>query len=515
MGEGLIRRGIRIANIALGAKKLSSIQDADQKAIAQRALANQFADARGTVMKVGQLLASADADNNFQQLVKGIDALPLDIIAPHIEASLGQPLDQVFESIDESIAAASLGQVHHAILLNGHEVAVKIQYPDIADKVHSEIKLIGLMPGVGPVKKWGFDLESYKKSFKANMDLELDYETEAQTQLNYRNLIQVDGLIIPKVYSQFTRPNLLIQSWESGNYLDAINDWSNENRKKCAELILGTLFKSLFEVGIVHGDPHIGNSYFRLDQHQEPEMVLMDFGCTINISEKQRLSLLKLILSTVDQTDTSPLRYFTALGFDADKLSNIGDSLPMISKLLFTPFIETGTFIINHWDLEKNFNELLGDRRWWFRSAGPSQLFLIMRAFQGAMQQLSILKTNVSWSQLLYKHVSQETLDKARLLNLPELQQEKKLSANSIKALASSLKVNVKENGLQKVNISLPVEMALQLESIMPEDVLALLHKTPEIDLNAINQKIRLSGIAPQKIFDLKNGTKEYSVWLE
>ena len=122
--------------------------------IAKRALADQFADARGAVMKTGQFLASSETDDAFDCLLKGIDAIPLASISPVIEqtlnspltdvfSSVNSPLTDVFSSVEESTAAASLGQVHQAILLTGQKVAVKVQYPTIADSVASEIKLLG------------------------------------------------------------------------------------------------------------------------------------------------------------------------------------------------------------------------------------------------------------------------------------------------------------------------------------------------------------------------------------
>ncbi len=515
MAEGAFKRGLRLAHIALGAKKLNTMDGKDERAIARRALANQFADARGTIMKVGQLLAASDTGEHFDPLLKGIPAVCLASMTPVIEQALEQPIVSVFKSIDESTAAASLGQVHHAVLLNDEEVAVKIQYPDIADSVLSEVKLLGLMPGVGPIKKWGFDLGSYKNTFKNNMDRELDYQTEAASQLRFGVQVDVAGLKVPIIHTEYTRANLLIQSWEQGDYIDDISHWPNPDRKRIGEILLGTLFKSLFEAGIVHGDPHLGNSYFRYDENQQPQVVLMDYGCTIEVNEIQRLSLLKLILSTIEDLDTSPLRYFSSLGFDAAKLAKIGDTLPMLCRILFKPFAEIGRFPLAKWQLDSSFNQLLGERRWWFRSAGPSELFLIMRAFQGTVQQLQILKASVSWSQILRQSVSTETMNKARNLVLPRIAQEDLIATNSISALANRLRVAVKTNEQQTVNVALPAEMALDLKTLVPEDVLSQLEKNQTIDLDQIQQSIIDSGIAPQCVFNFEEGEKEYSVWLE
>lgn len=515
MVKELFQRSIRIANVVLNTRKLQQLDDEKQQAVARRALANQFADARGVLMKVGQLFASKTNDDSFDLLTKSIPPIPLEALEPYLVQALGQPLSEIFKSIDESKNAASLGQVHHAVLLDGREVAIKIQYPDIADKVESEIKLLGLMPGFGPVKKWGFDLSSYKKTFRENMDRELNYQLEADIQHLFKQKVTVTGLSVPIVYAEYSNAKILVQSWESGAYIDDISHWPAVDRKKAAEILLATLFKSVFEVGIVHGDPHKGNSYFRYDAEKKPEVVLMDYGCSIKLNEIQRLSLLKLVIASHENSDISPLRYFVAMGFSADKLVNIGDALPMLCRLLFKPFIEPNTFFVSHWMLESNFNKLLEQRRWWFRSAGPAELFLLMRAFQGVVQQFQMLKTNVSWSQVLYQTLSPGLIDKARVLTIAKLPQENKLLTATTLALAKSLCVRVSENDQQIVNITLPAEMVLDLENLMPEEVVSQIKKSSNLSLDAIQGKIRKSGIAPQSVFDFENGEKLYQIWLE
>ncbi len=152
MTKNPIQRGLQLANITLSSHKIAAMPRDHGHLIAKRALADQFTDTRGAVMKIGQFLASSETDDAFACLLKGIDAIPLASISPVIEQALNRPLTDVFSSIEESTAAASLGQVHQAILLTGQKVAVKVQYPLIADSVASEIKLLGLMPKLGPVK---------------------------------------------------------------------------------------------------------------------------------------------------------------------------------------------------------------------------------------------------------------------------------------------------------------------------------------------------------------------------
>ncbi|MBV1929866.1 MAG: ABC transporter, partial [Gammaproteobacteria bacterium] len=172
-------------------------------------------------------------------------------------------------------------------------------------------------------------------------------------------------------------------------------------------------------------------------------------------------------------------------------------------------------FATQTWQIEKPIKQLLNERRWWFRSAGPAQLLLILRAFQGITQQLNTLGTSVSWSAILLQNLSSETLQQARDFTLPALPEEQNISTRSVASLANTLKVRVLKNGKQTVNVTLPAEMFLEIETLIPEDVLALLAVDNKIDIAAIKQAVLDSGLAPQAVFSINNGEKEYSVWLE
>ncbi|MBC8377723.1 MAG: AarF/ABC1/UbiB kinase family protein, partial [Planctomycetes bacterium] len=158
-----VKRSLQFFRIGLAAKKLQRSQNETERLLAKQALAGLFADARGISMKVGQLFAGNDGSTPFQELVEGIEPLPLKALIPLLERELGKKPKAVFRSIDQAIAAASLGQVHLAELKNGDQVAVKISYPDIAEAGGSELRLGGFLPGGGPGNRWGFGLGAYKK----------------------------------------------------------------------------------------------------------------------------------------------------------------------------------------------------------------------------------------------------------------------------------------------------------------------------------------------------------------
>ena len=514
----MLARAGRMARIAKAARKAVR-SSGDESLIAKRALVNLLADARGVPMKVGQFLASfEDESGEFQALARGIEARPLAEMAGVLEEQLGCPIEDVFSGLEGSASAASLGQVHKARLLDGTEVAVKIRYPDIMDAVEAEMRLAKLLPGVGPVRKWGFDFDAYKRTLKDNMDRELDYRSEMERQQTYAKLMNVPGLTVPRVFPQYCRVGVLVQSWEDGVHLDEVVRWSLDERIDVARILMGTLFQSVFVSGMVHGDPHLGNMLFQRGASGTPHVALLDYGCTIEIEEHVRMLFLRLVIGCIEGDETDPLACFVGMGFEYEKLKSIAPVLPAVCGVYFEPFVEDGPFILKYWGLGKRTDALLGELKWWFRSAGPPSLLLLMRAFQGLVMQLETLQVAVCWRDLFYKTVGPELLEKARAYPVPALPASaaSKLDrpVDDFTGLAKFLKVLVTENGRQVVAVTMPGEQVSHIEDIIPKDV-ALKVAESGIDLRAIGRGACDNGLQPQPLFELDTGKRKYRVWLE
>lgn len=510
-----VKRALQFLRIGQAAKKLQHSPNETERLLAKQALAGLFADARGITMKVGQLLAGNDGATPFQELVAGIASLPLKIMIPQLEQELGKKFKTVFRSIEPATAAASLGQVHPAKLKNGELVAIKIRYPDIADAVEAELRLIGLLPGIGPVHRWGFDLNAYKKCLRDNMHRELDYRSEALRQDYFSQTVIVPGLKVPNVYLDLCSERVLVQSWADGILIDKVGNWSEQDRHSIAKTLTLTLFKSLFVAGEVHGDPHPGNVFYSHDLNGQPQVTLLDYGCTITVIEQRRLALLKLIIACRERSTVQPLDCFAALGFDSKKLSSISNALPALCQILFQPFLLNYAFNPDQWRLGQTFNDLLGDYRWWFRSAGPPDLFLLMRAFQGLIQQLQQLDINLPWWPLLQLAVGPELMQQAIAYELPEVSQSLAIKTLNFAEQATKLCVCVTEDGDPRISVTLPAEAVLDLEQLVPEDVLTRLIASRTIDFKLLSEAIRTNGIIAQTLFVFEDGKKTYKVWLE
>lgn len=512
----LIKRWLGLFRMVLSANKVRLSQTEQEKILAQQTLARMMADARGVSMKIGQIFSDTDGSSAFQSLVESVQPVALKEMLPVLKQDLATPINRLFKRIDESSAAASLGQVHFAVLKTGEELAIKIRYPGIDKAVDAELRLAGLMPGMGPVKQWGFDIKAYKTSLRNNMLRELDYLSEAERQSNFAQLVKVDGLNVPSVYKALSTQRVLVQSRVSGVMIGQIADWPKRDKLRIGNILLTTLFKSLFVAGEVHGDPHAGNILYAYDQTGRPVVNLLDFGCTVAIAKSRRLALLKLIIACRKKTDASPLECFAELGFDTDKLSTIHGSLTVLSGYLFQPFLSDIPFNLATWHLEQDIAGLLGENRWWFRSAGPADLILLMRAFQGLIVQLKFLQVKLNWWQALQQAVGDELMQQAVDYPLPVIKVTDACKHLYFSDQAEKLCVQVTESGVEKVFVTLPANAVFTLEQIIPEDILQLISQSqPSVNLNQLVNDLRDHGLVAQALFELNNGNKIYKVWLQ
>ncbi|MDQ6954635.1 MAG: AarF/UbiB family protein [Mariprofundaceae bacterium] len=505
----IIQRSLHLMRMAWVMRRIRKAESQHTQQAAQHALSELLAGSRGLPMKVGQFLAGMGEDTAYSKLTTGIKPSPLTHIRPILAQAWQQPIQFMLKNIEESQAAASLGQVHRAYLNDRECVAIKVQYPDIASAIDAEMKLAGLLPAGGPIKTWAFDLDSYKTTLKNTLNHELDYLHEMKQQLQFASSMNVEGLHIPHVFPVLCRQNVLVQEWVDGVRLSEAATWPLPARLYIARTLIQTMFQSLFEFGLVHGDPHPGNLFFQYHDTQ-PQTILLDYGCMLHIKKTRQLVLLKLILNSRGESDVVLLDAFVALGFDVEKIKLIEGKLPQLTRLLFQPFIEPRSFNAKTWHLSDAVATLLGDQRWWFRSAAPADLFLLIRVFQGLIAQLETLNIQLPWWPLLKQAIKKQTLEEAiqwQPGNVP-------LASSPVyQGSAKQLHIHIERENKEPIHISLPAYQALQLESLMPDHIQQAVCDA-KIDLRVMRESLLQEGLEPQTLFDIQLTTGRYHLYL-
>jgi predicted unusual protein kinase regulating ubiquinone biosynthesis (AarF/ABC1/UbiB family) len=243
---------------------------------------------KGAAMKLGQVMSFLDVGlvpeeyrEEFQRKLGELrDSAPkvrFSDMKKVIEKDLGEKLSSVFAEFDETpIAAASIGQVYRATLDDGRVVAVKVQYPGVAQAVRADMQNLGmilrLMKRIAP----GLDVKATADEIRSRIHEELDYELEASNQRALARIFRGHPFIfVPEVISGLSRERVLVTEFvEDGKGFDDVKEMSQEVRDRVGEIVFRFYFGCMYRHHQFSGDPHPGNFLLLPDSR----IAFLDFG---------------------------------------------------------------------------------------------------------------------------------------------------------------------------------------------------------------------------------------------
>jgi predicted unusual protein kinase regulating ubiquinone biosynthesis (AarF/ABC1/UbiB family) len=248
---------------------------------------------RGAVMKMGQILANYPdvVPEQFADMLGRLhfEAPPMhfSLLRESFRNELGKDPEEVFDDFEtKAFAAASLGQVHRARLKgSGQRVAIKVQYPGIARTIHDDFR--NMKAAAFPMRLGG-DWDNLKLQFddiRRMLDLETDYEQEAENQRIARLAFREgDGVVVPRVYPEYSTRRVLTMEYLDGTHLGAFmaSRPSQELRDRHGTQITLTSFRLWYQAKMVYADPHPGNYLFMPDGR----LGLIDFGCCHHFTDQ-------------------------------------------------------------------------------------------------------------------------------------------------------------------------------------------------------------------------------------
>ena len=247
-------------------------------------IADTLGEMKGAVMKVGQIASQykdifpPEVAKAISKLQRQAPAMPFAEIKAQVEKELGKPLDKIFKHFDETpFAAASIGQVHKAILPNGEQVVVKVQYPGVDEACESDLKQVRLALRLMGVLKIDRKLQDRLfQEIQESLDNELNYQIEAQNLEVARTFHAAldDKIIIPQVFKDYSSRHILTLSLEQGENIETASTWSQRTRNTLGRRLLRAMGQEIFYLKRFHCDPHPGNFAFR----QDGSVVIYDYG---------------------------------------------------------------------------------------------------------------------------------------------------------------------------------------------------------------------------------------------
>ena len=286
-GAGQLLKGEKpaLSSLLLTPKNISNIAD-------------QLASMRGAAMKLGQLISMDAGDFLPEELAvilgrlrDDADPMPKDQLIATLNQSWGEKWqDDLLYFSFAPIAAASIGQVHKVITMDGRMLAVKVQYPGVKKSIDSDvdnvatlIKLTGLVPK-------SLDINPLLQEAKAQLHQEADYVRESDMLNRYRALVEStdilckgnNAFVIPQTFAPLTTSTVLAMDFIEAQDLDALLNEPQDVRDAVMTALMTLFFNEIFHFKLLQSDPNLANYQFKPDTK---EIVLLDFGATRDVPD--------------------------------------------------------------------------------------------------------------------------------------------------------------------------------------------------------------------------------------
>jgi len=318
---------------------------------------------RGTAVKLAQVLGMETEllpERIRTELAKSYHQVPplnRVLVAKVIQEELGDRPSKLFKSFEPvAFAAASLGQVHRAVLNDGTPVAVKVQYPGIHVTIESDLKLLRkLMPGAlkllpQQARPTKIMIDDSIAEIAARLREETDYRIEANHTRWFSEHLQVEGVRVPRVFDEYSSSRVLTSELLDGLHID---NWLDTNpsqtvRNKAAQRMQTLFVSSILDLKKIHADPNPGNYLFQPDG----TVAIIDFGCVKSFSDQFVDNIPKLLSGFCERDFKKIMSAYEAIGteFPSDEDVDFESALEEFHEWLAKPFL------VDRFDFKENQN---------------------------------------------------------------------------------------------------------------------------------------------------------------
>jgi ubiquinone biosynthesis protein len=323
-GDVVNRIGLDSFYHALKIKLLPTVEESPFESLSTEERIRRALEELGpTFVKLGQILATRP-DLIPMSLITELRKLqdkvpPFDVqgIKEHVEKELGRPLEQIFQSFDPvPLAAASIAQVHRAVLKDGRKAVLKIQRPNLERTIDTDLSIIAWLAEL--IEERVPEAKRYSpgeivREFRKSIFKEIDFTREAYHMKRFaRNFKDDPNVYVPTVYDEYTTPRILCEEFIDGIKVDsaAIKQRSGLDRETIAKTGIKFIIEQVFLHGFFHADPHPGNMFII----EGNKVCLIDYGM-MGILDQERIDeLLVFLVSLLTKDVDKMVRLFYKLG---------------------------------------------------------------------------------------------------------------------------------------------------------------------------------------------------------
>jgi aarF domain-containing kinase len=285
-------------------------------------LVSKLSKMRGAALKLGQMMSFQDAKmlpkpihDVLQRVQDSADYMPRSQRDQVIANDLGpswRDLFKVFE--DKPIAAASIGQVHRAVLKDGREVAVKVQYPGVADSISSDLNNLSLLLTASRLLPKGLYLDKTIANARTELAWECDYIREAQGARRFQELLadEQDTFTVPGIINEASGKQVLTMEMMHGQAITKIPDFSQKQKDWIGTQILRLCLREIIEFHYMQTDPNWTNFLYNKETNK---LELLDFGASREYPERF-IALYTKVLDAASRKDRKGVQdYSIELGY--------------------------------------------------------------------------------------------------------------------------------------------------------------------------------------------------------
>lgn len=327
-GFGFVVEEMDIFHLLSIPSRLGLTVASDRKSVGER-IRGVIEELGPTFVKLGQI-ASTRSDlippsviRELEKLQDDVKPFPFHDVQEIVETELGGPLEQTFRSFDpEPVAAASIGQVHIAMLKTGERVAVKIQRPAVAETIRTDMAILQNLAVLAEARfEWAkrFQIRNMIENLGKSLIDELDYSIEAKNTQTLYNHFQNDPYIcIPRVYDDYCSKVMLTTEYVDGVKLTQPDRLLalGFDPKKMAERLMQAVLRQIFIDGFFHADPHPGN----LMALPDDRIAFLDFGMVGRLTSDMKRHFASLIIALMRQSTPGVMAAIMRMGIVGDEV---------------------------------------------------------------------------------------------------------------------------------------------------------------------------------------------------
>jgi len=362
---------------------------------------------KGPLMKVAQLSATipdllpSEYAEELMHLQSNAPPMGWLFVKRRMAAELSLNWQDRFIDFDKEAAkAASLGQVHKAVISNKKIVACKLQYPDMESAVSADLSQLKMIFLIYQSYNKAIKTEEVYKEISERLKEELDYIREKKLMNVFRNIFSNSNFVhVPEVIDQLSTKRLLTMSWLEGDSILKYKNEKKEVRNTIAKNMFYAWYKPFYEYGIIHGDPHLGNYTIQ----KNLSVNLFDFGCMRIFKGKFIQGVIDLYFALQKNDQAKIVHAYEQWGFQNITKKKI-EVLNKWAEFIYSPLMEDKIQKIQENDSGVYGAQVAAEVHSGLKKLGgikpPKEFVFMDRAAVGLGSVFMHLKAEVNWYQV-------------------------------------------------------------------------------------------------------------------